>query len=106
MTKIPDDKLPAGAQFGYDLSTFMVNVQAYLLWLQVQVWKAGIDVRREYYDDIRELFEDFPSTMAIFNCTGLGSYSLKGVEDHAVYPTRVGMSLSLLSVPGWPSHAG
>ncbi|KAG9717394.1 putative D-amino acid oxidase, partial [Aureobasidium melanogenum] len=35
-----------------------------------------------------ELFQAFPSATAYFNCTGLGAYSLKGVEDKSVYPTR------------------
>lgn len=66
--------------------------------LQVQVLKAGIDLRRAKFDDINRLFESFPTAKAFFNCTGLGSYSLKGVEDHNVYPTKVRHQLlSLLS---------
>lgn len=57
--------------------------------LQVQVLKAEIDLRRAQYDDINELFDRFPTAKTFFNCTGLGSYSLKGVEDHNVYPTKV-----------------
>lgn len=29
-----------------------------------------------------------PNVAAVFNCTGLGSYFLGGVEDKAMYPTR------------------
>lgn len=57
--------------------------------LQVQVLKVGIDLRRAQFDDINSLFESFPTAKTFFNCTGLGSYSLKGVEDHNVYPTKV-----------------
>lgn len=41
------------------------------------------------FDSIDEMFTAFPSANAYFNCTGLGAYSLKGVEDKSVYPTRV-----------------
>lgn len=63
--------------------------------LQVQVLKAGIDLRRAQFDDINSLFESFPMAKTFFNCTGLGSYSLKGVEDHNVYPTKVRYQLLL-----------
>ena len=35
-----------------------------------------------------QVSEKFPGTEAVFNCTGLGSYHLKGVEDKLLYPTR------------------
>jgi hypothetical protein len=38
---------------------------------------------------IDEPFTEDPSVSAVFNCTGLGSYSLGGVEDHKLYPTKV-----------------
>lgn len=46
-------------------------------------------MRRQTYDDIRMLTKDYPNVEALFNCTGLGSYHLKGVEDKLLYPTRV-----------------
>ena len=57
--------------------------------LQNQVLSHGIQIYRRAYDDISELVKDFPNAKAYFNCTGLGSYSLKGVEDKLLYPTRV-----------------
>jgi len=35
------------------------------------------------------VFERFSSATSVFNCTGLGSYNLKGVEDKLLYPTKV-----------------
>lgn len=55
-------------------------------------------MRGAHFDDIRQAFQDIPSD-AYFNCTGLGSYRLKGVEDKSLYPTRVGGSI-LLCDPG------
>ena len=51
------------------------------------------------YTDITELFDEFPTAQAYFNCTGIGSYSLKGVEDQKLYPQRV--SLLARYVPGF-----
>ena len=48
-------------------------------------------MRRGFVDDIRDVAKIFPGVKAIFNCTGLGSYHLKGVEDKSLYPTRVGI---------------
>ena len=63
--------------------------------LQGEALKRGIEMYRQTYDDIHELIKDYPNAKAFFNCTGLGSYSLKGVKDKLLYPTRV----CLLSPP-------
>lgn len=57
--------------------------------LQGEVLKRGIEMQRLSVDDIRDVGKRFPGVKAVFNCTGLGSYSLKGVEDKLLYPTRV-----------------
>ncbi|PYH94572.1 FAD dependent oxidoreductase [Aspergillus ellipticus CBS 707.79] len=49
--------------------------------------KAKVEMRRAGFGDIRDLFRDIPAR-AYFNCTGLGSCSLKGVEDKQLFPTR------------------
>lgn len=57
--------------------------------LQTECLKAGVDIRRRMFEDIREIFDEFPEAKGFVNCTGLGSYSLKGVEDKDLYPTLV-----------------
>ena len=57
--------------------------------LQGEARRQGIEIRRGIFDSIDVLFTAFPSANAYFNCTGLGAFSLKGVEDKSVYPTRV-----------------
>ena len=57
--------------------------------LQGELLKKGVEIVRGSVGGIREVFERFPDAKAVFNCTGLGSYSLKGVEDKLLYPTRV-----------------
>jgi hypothetical protein len=57
--------------------------------LQGEAKRQGIEIRRGSFESLDELFTAFPSANAYFNCTGLGAYSLKGVQDKNVYPTRV-----------------
>ncbi|KAL3417184.1 d-amino acid [Phlyctema vagabunda] len=85
---VPQAEVPEGSVFGFDMGSFVVEVPVYLSWLQVQAKKAGIQFYRRSYTDIRESFAEFPHSKAFFNCTGLGSYHLKGVEDKTLYPTR------------------
>ncbi|KAL1304348.1 hypothetical protein AAFC00_000746 [Neodothiora populina] len=85
---IPSRDLPSGVAFGYELDTFVIDTQVYLPWLQSQVLASGIAIHRAMFDSIEDLFRAYPGATAYFNCTGLGSYSLKGVEDKNVYPTR------------------
>jgi hypothetical protein len=65
--------------------------------LQQEALKKGIEFKRTTVSDINDVVGDFPSMKAIFNCTGLGSYSLKGVEDKLLYPTRVSTPTNLAS---------
>ncbi|THW64867.1 putative D-amino acid oxidase [Aureobasidium pullulans] len=58
------------------------------IWLQGEARRQGIEIRRGMFGSLDELFTAFPDANACFNCTGLGSYSLKGVEDKSIYPTR------------------
>ncbi len=57
--------------------------------LQGEALKNGVEFQRKTVTDINEVFSIFPAAKAVFNCTGIGSYSLKGVEDKSLYPTRV-----------------
>lgn len=57
--------------------------------LMTEAIKAGIEVRRKVVGDIKEVFEEFPEADGFLNCTGIGSYSLGGVEDKELYPTMV-----------------
>ncbi|KAH7267791.1 FAD dependent oxidoreductase [Fusarium redolens] len=85
---LPKEELPQGTKFGFEVSTFVINVQKYLPWLQFEATKLGIEIRRAIIDDLSDIPGRFPTTSAIFNCTGLGSLALKGVEDHHVYPAK------------------
>ena len=120
-----EKELPTGAKFGFRCGSVVIDVPVYLGWyvaydlnlcfmigeclclhisgnkradwyrLQVEILKAGIEMRRAIYADIKDVFRDYPSTKVVFNCTGLGSYTLKGVEDKSLYPSRVWLCYSI-----------
>ncbi len=87
---VDEKELPRESKFGFEIDTFVMNVTSYLPWLQTECLKAGVDLRRKIITDIQEVFDEFPTAKGIVNCTGLGSYHLKGVEDKSLYPTLVG----------------
>lgn len=62
--------------------------------LQAKLTRVGVEIHRAIIDDIADIPKRFPSVSAIFNCTGLGAFSLRGVEDTNVYPAKVA-SLSI-----------
>ncbi|WYZ44601.1 hypothetical protein EsH8_VII_001037 [Colletotrichum jinshuiense] len=85
---LSSSELPDKAVFGLDVpSTFVVNTQIYLKWLLEQCRQGGVSLIRRRIGHIKEA-RISPEVTTIFNCTGLGSYSLGGVEDKTMYPTR------------------
>ncbi|KXH56400.1 FAD dependent oxidoreductase [Colletotrichum nymphaeae SA-01] len=82
------DELPDKAVFGLDVpNTFVINTQIYLQWLLEQCRQSNIVLVRQRIGHINEARISSDVT-TIFNCTGLGSYSLGGVKDKSMYPTR------------------
>jgi D-amino-acid oxidase len=74
---------------GINLTTFAINPNIYLPYLQSQLLKLGTTFIRRRLSHIREalsLTNVIPS--ALVNATGLLSSELGGVEDKNVYPTR------------------
>jgi len=51
--------------------------------------KAKVQIVRRSYNHIDDVISDFPTVLAVFNCTGLGAKTLGGVEDRNVYATKV-----------------
>lgn len=64
--------------------------------LQMEAQSRGIEIHRKIFTDIREVFNLYPEASAVFNCTGLGSFTLGGVEDKMLYPARVCLSYWLI----------
>ncbi|KAH8895259.1 FAD dependent oxidoreductase [Thozetella sp. PMI_491] len=88
LDQVPEAELPEGAVFGLEArATFVINTQIYLHWLLSRCRAARVQLIRRKISHINEarLSGD---VSAVFNCTGLGSYSLGGVDDKDMYPTR------------------
>ncbi|KAF2470995.1 nucleotide-binding domain-containing protein [Lindgomyces ingoldianus] len=86
---LEENELPSGAKFGLEFaSTFRINTQVYLGWLQDQVLVNKITLVRRTYSSLSSLLSDFPTTTILINATGLGSLALTDVKDTNLYPTR------------------
>ncbi|KAL1599291.1 hypothetical protein SLS59_006308 [Nothophoma quercina] len=83
------EELPEGAAFGLEFpSTFRINTQVYLQWLQSQALSKGIKLERRHLSSIKDLLSSRPNTNLVLNATGLGALKLEDVRDTNVYPTR------------------
>ncbi|KAF2853383.1 D-amino-acid oxidase-like protein [Plenodomus tracheiphilus IPT5] len=83
------EEMPGDAVYGMDIpSTFRINTQVYLQWLQAQALSKGITLIRRTYPSISSLLTDIPATTLLVNCTGIGSLHLSDIKDTALYPTR------------------
>ncbi|CAO2657814.1 Nn.00g070740.m01.CDS01 [Neocucurbitaria sp. VM-36] len=89
LRELSKEELPKDAVFGLEFpSTFRINTQVYLQWLQSQALAKGIQLVRRHYPSVSALLSDHPSTTLLINCTGLGSYHLNDILDKNLYPTR------------------
>ncbi|KAI0473445.1 FAD dependent oxidoreductase [Xylariaceae sp. FL0804] len=89
LDRVPEDEVPSCAVFGLDLrSTFVINTQVYLRWLLGRCLATDIRFVRRRISHVLDASEAVENCSVIFNCTGLGSHTLGGVEDKAMYPTR------------------
>ncbi|KAF2127939.1 D-amino-acid oxidase-like protein [Dothidotthia symphoricarpi CBS 119687] len=83
------EQLPKDAVFGVEFpTTFRINTQVYLTWLQGQALSRGIQFVRRTFTSVADVLADCPETTLLVNCTGLGSLHLTDVQDKNLYPTR------------------
>ncbi|KAH6642863.1 hypothetical protein C7974DRAFT_302514 [Boeremia exigua] len=83
------EQLPEGAVFGLEFpSTFRINTQVYLQWLQSQALSKGIKLERRQVESIKEALALHPDASLVLNATGLGALKLEDVKDTNMYPTR------------------
>ncbi|KAJ3981314.1 D-amino-acid oxidase [Lentinula detonsa] len=100
LSSSPLDLLAQGIRSGVSFNTLTIDTPVYLRYLYQRFVDKGGIVLRGRVDDIRDLKElqrllhELQPTAsdvqidALINCTGLGSRTLLGVEDDAVYPLR------------------
>ncbi|KAJ4365471.1 hypothetical protein N0V95_000406 [Ascochyta clinopodiicola] len=89
LRNLEKDELPEDAVFGLEFpSTFRINTQVYLQWLQSQALSKGIKLVRRQISSVKELLASQPDTTLVLNATGLGALKLEDVKDTNMYPTR------------------
>ncbi|XPS80089.1 D-amino-acid oxidase [Ascochyta lentis] len=89
LRNLEKDELPEGAVFGLEFpSTFRINTQVYLQWLQSQALSKGIKLVRRQLSSVKELLASQPDTTLVLNATGLGALKLEDIKDTNMYPTR------------------
>ncbi|KEY74648.1 hypothetical protein S7711_08415 [Stachybotrys chartarum IBT 7711] len=88
LKKIEKMDLPTGCDFGFEMASFVIDVQKYLPWLQTEATTLGIEVHRRVFRHIKDAFRSYPQVTAIFNCTGIGALTLGGVEDQNIFAAR------------------
>lgn len=63
--------------------------------LQAEAERLGIQIYRKIFYTIQEAFSFDPQAI-VFNCTGIGSMTLGGVEDNTMFSARVGCTFAAL----------
>lgn len=81
------ENLKQDTTFGYVFPSHVIDPPAFLLLLQSELRDFGCRFVRHKLNHISEAlsFDQHGSVDAVFNCTGLGSRHLRGVEDADVY---------------------
>ncbi|KAL6835692.1 hypothetical protein J3E69DRAFT_373000 [Trichoderma sp. SZMC 28015] len=85
---LSEAELPDGVKFGVSFTTLSVNAPEHIRYLYRRLRDHyGVRVLRQKLPSIQAAYAS-PSTKIVFNCTGLASATLPGVEDPKCYPTR------------------
>lgn len=83
---IPKFQLPAGAAYGVKYTTWDFFCPFYIQSIKKYLETSGVTFLQKKLTHITQAY--LPRTKVVFNCTGLGAFSLSGVKDSNVYPTR------------------
>ncbi|PVH22857.1 hypothetical protein CXQ85_002581 [Candidozyma haemuli] len=83
---IPSNDLPDGVQYGIEFITWNFNCPKFLASFQTFLQKQGVQFERKKLNNIHEAYQE--DTRVVFNCTGLGSRTLGGVNDEKCVPLR------------------
>ncbi|CCH41391.1 D-amino-acid oxidase [Wickerhamomyces ciferrii] len=83
----PLESLPNGVEYGFNFKAWNFNCPLFLSNLLDHFIKLGVKTINKRLTHISEAYYT-NSIKTVFNCTGLGSLKLGGVDDSKVYPTR------------------
>ncbi|KAJ5126584.1 hypothetical protein N7448_007363 [Penicillium atrosanguineum] len=101
---VPSEDLPRGIAAGTKFKTVCINPPLYLSWLVSECRRRGVIFKRQKIISITEAQDaQHPcgrATDIVVNATGLGSKSLKGVEDSTLFPAR-GQTVLVENDPGY-----
>jgi glycine/D-amino acid oxidase-like deaminating enzyme len=83
---VPKSELPEGVAFGITFTTWNFYCPLFIAKLRKYLETLGVVFKRQKLTHISQAY--LPHTIAVFNCTGIGAFSISGVKDSNVYPTR------------------
>lgn len=83
---IPSNDLPDGVEYGIEFITWNFNCPKFLVNFQAFLQSQGVTFERKRLANIREAFTG--DVKVVFNCTGLGSRTIGGVNDERSIPYR------------------
>jgi glycine/D-amino acid oxidase-like deaminating enzyme len=64
------------------------NVPVYLNFLVKTLIALGGRLEQQSFDSLQSVMDQYQDADTLINCTGMGSYYLKDVQDHTLYPVR------------------
>lgn len=84
--ELPKAQLKPGTSYGIRYRSFSFNCPVFIQIFKKYLELKGVVFERKTLTHIAQAYGS--NTKAVFNCTGLGSFSLNGVNDTNMYPTR------------------
>ncbi|KAG2751538.1 FAD dependent oxidoreductase [Suillus brevipes Sb2] len=85
---LSESEIPAPYKVGIAFNTVTVDPLEYLSWLRSELESRGVVFRRQCIRSLDEVKPFVGKTGLLVNATSLGSRSLIGVEDTAMFPIR------------------
>ncbi|KAJ2503326.1 hypothetical protein GGH96_000347 [Coemansia sp. RSA 1972] len=93
VVELPVESLPENIMYGVQYSTLLIDVPKYLDYLSTRLKSLGGTIVKKHIGHILDAtqYADTSSEQEVnivVNCTGLGSHTLGGVCDQAMFPSR------------------
>jgi len=85
---LSESEIPVPYKVGVTFDTVSINPLEYLPWLRSELESRGVVFHRQYVSSLDEVKPFVGNNGILVNATSLGSRSLIGVEDTALYPIR------------------
>lgn len=86
--EIAEKDLPKGSEYGIRFLAWNFNCPKFLASFKDYLQQQGVVFYRKHLTHIVQAYISERDTKIVFNCTGIGARSIRGVEDKNVYPAR------------------